>query len=97
MPLLQAFIRQLYPALFFDLKYSTHTQDEPSPTAQILGIAHQLGYRTPIFAPSLPESCTINLLDFIKGPEDVETAGQVVATLYKNLSPNSDQGSTLFP
>ena len=96
MPLLQSFVRQLYPALFFDLKYSTHTDQEPSPTAQIIGIAHRSGYRTPIFAPSLPESCTINILDFIRGPEDVETAGQVVATLYKNLSPNSDKGQPYF-
>jgi hypothetical protein len=75
------------PVAFFDIKYSTHSADEPCPTAQLAAYAIARGYVFHLFAPGLSESGCLNLLDFIRHPEDVEGAKQLILTLCRSLVP----------
>ena len=82
-----------FPVVFYDIKFSTHSEDEPCPSAQLAGYAKVRGYRVHVLAPGVPieqipawaSPSTINLLDFVRSHEDVEMARQLVLVLLKNL------------
>jgi type IV secretory pathway TraG/TraD family ATPase VirD4 len=82
-----------FPVVFYDIKFSTHSEGEPCPSAQIAGYAKVRGYRVHVLAPGVPieqiptwaNVSTINLLDFVRSHEDIEMARQLVVVLLKNL------------
>jgi TraM recognition site of TraD and TraG len=84
------------PIAFFDYKYSTHSTDEPCPTSQLAGYAIARGYIFHLFAPGLPESGCLNLLDFIQHPEDVEGARQLILILCRSLVPGWNEMIPFF-
>lgn len=93
-----------FPLVFFDIKFSTHSKQQPSPSSEVAGYAKARGYRVHIFAPgckasSVPDwarPCTINLLDFVCNSEDVEMARQVVLILLRNLVQGFDKMTPFF-
>jgi type IV secretory pathway TraG/TraD family ATPase VirD4 len=87
-------LMQGIPGIFYDVKYSTHSEEDPAPTALIAGYARRLGYKIGLFAPGKPESLCCNLLDFLRSPEDVGMARQIAKVLYLNLNPDAVNGGS---
>jgi type IV secretory pathway TraG/TraD family ATPase VirD4 len=88
-PFLRSAIEQAFPVLLWDFKY-------PEQTKEIAGYARERGYNVQIFAPSFPESSTLNLLDFIRDPGDGVAAGQIAETIVKNSSGGDKKGGNEF-
>jgi type IV secretory pathway TraG/TraD family ATPase VirD4 len=78
-PYLRSAVDQELSIVLYDFKY-------PEQSKEIAGYAKENGYNVQIFAPSFPETCTLNLLDYIKDAGDGVTAGQMAETIIKNLS-----------
>ena len=93
-PLFLSGLMQGIPGIFFDIKYSTHSQEDPAPTALIAGYARRLNYRVALFAPGNPESLCCNILDFIRHPEDSAMSKQIARVLYLNLNPAALKGGS---
>ena len=93
-----------FPVVFYDIKFSTHSKAEPSPSSQIAGYAKVRGYRVHILAPGVPVEqipswanvSTLNLLDFVRSHEDVEMARQLVIVLLRNLVSGFDKMNPYF-
>jgi type IV secretory pathway TraG/TraD family ATPase VirD4 len=93
-----------FPAVYYDIKFSTHSADEPCPSAQLAGYAKVRGYRVHVLAPGVPieqipkwaNVSTINLLDFVRSHEDVEMARQLVIVLLRNLVAGFDKMNPYF-
>jgi hypothetical protein len=93
-----------FPVAFYDVKFSTHSSEEPSPSSQIAGYAKARSYRVHVFAPGVKASaipdwarpCTINLLDFVRDAQDIEMARQVVLILLRNLVQGFDKMQAFF-
>ncbi|MBV5261958.1 type IV secretory system conjugative DNA transfer family protein [Synechococcus moorigangaii CMS01] len=93
-PLFLSGLAQGIPGLYFDIKYSTHSPEDPSPTALIAGYAKRLNYEVGLFAPGKQESLCCNVLDFIRHPEDAAMARQIAKVLYLNLNPQALKGGS---
>ena len=93
-PLFLSGLCQGIPGMFFDIKYSTHSAEDPAPTALIAGYARRLNYEVGLFAPGKPESLCCNVLDFIRHPEDAAMARQIAKVLYLNLNPQAVTGGS---
>jgi type IV secretory pathway TraG/TraD family ATPase VirD4 len=93
-----------FPVVFYDIKFSTHSDDEPCPSSQLAGYAKSRGYRVHILAPGVPieqipawaNVSTINLLDFVRSFEDIEMARQLVVVLLRNLVSGFDKMNPYF-
>jgi type IV secretory pathway TraG/TraD family ATPase VirD4 len=88
-PFLRSAIDQSFSVVLWDFKY-------PEQTKEIAGYAKERGYSVQIFAPSFPESSTLNLLDFIRDPGDGVAAGQIAETIVKNSSGGDKKGGNEF-
>lgn len=79
-PMLRSAVDQGYPIILYDFKM-------PNQTSAIAAYAEQLGYQVRVFAPGLPESDVLNLLDFLTGePEtDAALARQLATTMNRNF------------
>ena len=85
-PQIRSVIEQGFPIVLYDFKY-------PGQSNAHIGYAKKMGYEVRIFAPGYSESECCNLLDFLRSPDDADTAGQIAKTLNKNFSMNSGKGT----
>jgi type IV secretory pathway TraG/TraD family ATPase VirD4 len=85
-PMIRSVIDQGFPICLYDFKF-------PGGQAEIhAAYARNKGYDVRIFAPGFEGSESCNLLDFLKSPDDSETAGQIAKVLNKNFSLNGGKG-----
>jgi type IV secretory pathway TraG/TraD family ATPase VirD4 len=84
-PYLRSAIDQGLSILLYDFKYAEQSKE-------IAGYAKEHGYNIQIFAPSFPESCTLNLLDFIDDSGHGVAAGNMAEVMVENLK-GSDKNS----
>jgi type IV secretory pathway TraG/TraD family ATPase VirD4 len=86
-PMVRAVIDQGFPICLYDFKF-------PGGQAEIhAAYAKSKGYDVRIFAPGFEGTESCNLLDFLKSPDDSETAGQIAKVLNSNFSLNGGKGS----
>ena len=85
-PLIRSSIDQGFPTIVYDFKY-------PAQTKRILAYALKRGYKTHIFAPGYPESCTCNPIDLLKNDEDAIAAGQLIEVIGKNTDRSKGNAS----
>ena len=88
-PFLRSAIDQGFPVVLWDFKYREQAQE-------IAGYAKERGYAVQVFAPSFPESATLNLLDFIADAGDSASAKQIAETFIKNSSSGDRKGGNDF-
>src|SRR5579883_1157750 len=90
-PMIRSAVEQGYPIVLYDFKY-------PTQTSTIAWYAEKLGYEVRVFAPGFPESDVLNLLDFLTGdPEqDSALARQLATTLNKNFKLGQTGGGDSF-
>jgi type IV secretory pathway TraG/TraD family ATPase VirD4 len=88
-PFLRSAIDQGLSVILWDFKYREQAQE-------IAGYAKERGYNVQIFAPSFPESSTLNLLDFIADSGDSAGAKQIAETFIKNSSSGDRKGGNDF-
>jgi type IV secretory pathway TraG/TraD family ATPase VirD4 len=88
-PFIRSAIDQAFSVILWDFKY-------PEQTKEIAGYAKEHGYDIQVFAPSFPESTTLNLLDFIRDAGDGVAAGQIAETIVKNISGGEKKGGNDF-
>jgi type IV secretory pathway TraG/TraD family ATPase VirD4 len=85
-PMIRSVIDQGFPICLYDFKF-------PSGQAEIhAAYARNKGYDVRIFAPGFEGTESCNILDFLKSPDDAETAGQIAKVLNANFSLNSGKG-----
>jgi type IV secretory pathway TraG/TraD family ATPase VirD4 len=77
---------QGFPTVIYDFKSGAQS-------SRHVANAIRRGYKVRIFAPGMPESDTVNMLDFIKDEADAVAAGQISRTIIKNANSGSG-GST---
>jgi type IV secretory pathway TraG/TraD family ATPase VirD4 len=86
-PMIRSVIDQGFPICLYDFKF-------PGGQAEIhAAYARNKGYDVRIFAPGFEGTESCNLLDFLKSPDDSETAGQIAKVLNSNFSLNGGKGS----
>jgi type IV secretory pathway TraG/TraD family ATPase VirD4 len=86
-PMVRSVIDQGFPICLYDFKF-------PGGQAEIhAAYAKSKGYDVRIFAPGFDGTESCNLLDFLKSPDDSETAGQIAKVLNSNFSLNGGKGS----
>jgi type IV secretory pathway TraG/TraD family ATPase VirD4 len=86
-PMIRSVIDQGFPICLYDFKF-------PGGQAEIhAAYARSHGYDVRIFAPGFEGTESCNLLDFLKSPDDSETAGQIAKVLNSNFSLNGGKGS----
>jgi type IV secretory pathway TraG/TraD family ATPase VirD4 len=86
-PMVRSVIDQGFPICLYDFKF-------PGGQAEIhAAYAKSKGYDVRIFAPGFEGTESCNLLDFLKSPDDSETAGQIAKVLNSNFSLNGGKGS----
>lgn len=88
-PFLRSAIDQGFPIVLWDFKYREQAQE-------IAGYAKERGYKVQVFAPSFPESATLNLLDFIADAGDSASAKQIAETFIKNSGSGDRKGGNDF-
>ncbi len=85
-PMIRSVIDQGFPICLYDFKF-------PGGQAEIhAAYARNKGYDVRIFAPGFEGTESCNLLDFLKSPDDSETAGQIAKVLNSNFSLNGGKG-----
>jgi type IV secretory pathway TraG/TraD family ATPase VirD4 len=85
-PMVRSVIDQGFPICLYDFKF-------PGGQAEIhAAYARSRGYDVRIFAPGFEGTESCNLLDFLKSPDDSETAGQIAKVLNSNFSLNGGKG-----
>jgi type IV secretory pathway TraG/TraD family ATPase VirD4 len=85
-PMIRSVIDQGFPICLYDFKF-------PGGQAEIhAAYARNRGYDVRIFAPGFEGTESCNLLDFLKSPDDSETAGQIAKVLNSNFSLNGGKG-----
>jgi type IV secretory pathway TraG/TraD family ATPase VirD4 len=85
-PMVRSVIDQGFPICLYDFKF-------PGGQAEIhAAYARNRGYDVRIFAPGFEGTESCNLLDFLKSPDDSETAGQIAKVLNSNFSLNGGKG-----
>jgi type IV secretory pathway TraG/TraD family ATPase VirD4 len=85
-PMIRSVIDQGFPICLYDFKF-------PGGQAEIhAAYARSRGYDVRIFAPGFEGTESCNLLDFLKSPDDSETAGQIAKVLNSNFSLNGGKG-----
>jgi type IV secretory pathway TraG/TraD family ATPase VirD4 len=85
-PMIHSVIDQGFPICLYDFKF-------PGGQAEIhAAYARNKGYDVRIFAPGFAGTESCNLLDFLKSPDDSETAGQIAKVLNSNFSLNGGKG-----
>jgi type IV secretory pathway TraG/TraD family ATPase VirD4 len=86
-PMVRSVIDQGFPICLYDFKF-------PGGQAEIhAAYAKSKGYDVRIFAPGFEGTESCNILDFLKSPDDSETAGQIAKVLNSNFSLNGGKGS----
>jgi type IV secretory pathway TraG/TraD family ATPase VirD4 len=90
-PLLRSAIRQGFPIILYDYKYPDEGQAETA-----VGYAVKHGYKVNIFAPTFPESQVVNILDFLSGEEDAETARQLAEVINSNFDKKGSKEDGFF-
>jgi type IV secretory pathway TraG/TraD family ATPase VirD4 len=86
-PMIRSVIDQGFPICLYDFKF-------PGGQAEIhAAYARNKGYDVRIFAPGFEGTESCNILDFLKSPDDAETAGQIAKVLNANFSLNGGKGS----
>ncbi|XHX78557.1 MAG: type IV secretory system conjugative DNA transfer family protein [Stenomitos frigidus ULC029] len=90
-PMIRSVIEQGYPICLYDFKY-------PTQTSAVAWYAEQLGYKIHVFAPGFPESDILNLLDFLTGDpnQDSALARQLANTMNKNFKIGASSGGDPF-
>jgi len=90
-PMLRSVVEQGFPLLLYDFKY-------PTQTSTIAAYAEQMGYKIHVFAPGFPESDILNLVDFLSGDpnEDSALARQLANTMNKNFRIGQTGGGDPF-
>jgi len=90
-PMIRSAVEQGYPIVLYDFKY-------PTQTSTIAWYAEKLGYEVRVFAPGFPESDVLNLLDFLTGDveKDSALARQLASTLNKNFKLGQSGGGDSF-
>ncbi len=85
-PMVRSVVDQGFPICLYDFKF-------PGGQAEIhAAYARSCGYDVRIFAPGFEGTESCNLLDFLKSPDDSETAGQIAKVLNSNFSLNGGKG-----
>ena len=84
-PYLRSAIDQGLSIVLYDFKYYEQSKE-------IVGYAKEHGYNIQIFAPSFPESCTLNLLDFIDDSGHGVAAGNMAEVMLENLKGSDKNG-----
>lgn len=86
-PAILSAIDQGLPIILYDFKFPSRegNLDGSSQTELIVPYAHLAGYEIAFFAPGFPESSVCNLLDFLRGAADAETARQLGTVMSKNF------------
>ena len=90
-PMIRSVVEQGYPLVLYDFKY-------PTQTSVIAWYAEQLGYKIHVFAPGFPESDVLNLMDFLCGDpnRDSADARQLANTMNKNFKIGATGGGDAF-
>lgn len=88
-PALLSALQQGMPTICYDFKY-------PS-LSKIAAYAANCGYQIHILAPGYPESGTINPVELLRGPTDLETARQMVEVMHKNFRAGNSANSSENP
>lgn len=90
-PMIRSVIEQGYPIVLYDFKY-------PTQTSTVAWYAEKLGYDIKVFAPGFPESSVLNLLDFLTGDPQVDSAlaRQLANTMNKNFKIGQTGGGDPF-
>ena len=90
-PMIRSVVEQGYPLVLYDFKY-------PTQTSAIAWYAEQLGYKIHVFAPGFPESDVLNLMDFLCGDpnKDSADARQLANTMNKNFKIGATGGGDPF-
>jgi type IV secretory pathway TraG/TraD family ATPase VirD4 len=88
-PYLRSAIDQGLSIVLYDFKYYEQSKE-------IVGYAKEHGYNVQIFAPSFPESCTLNLLDFIDDSGHGVAAGNMAEVMIENLKGADSGGGNEF-
>jgi type IV secretory pathway TraG/TraD family ATPase VirD4 len=87
-PLARSSVEQGVPIILYDFKF----RSSGSQAEMLSGWAKKHGYKVIIFAPGFAGSMVCNLLDFLKSPDDSDSAGQIAATLTRNFSASGGKG-----
>ncbi len=90
-PMIRSAVEQGYPIVLYDFKY-------PTQTSTVAWYAEQLGYKIHVFAPGFPESDILNLLDFLTGDPNIDSAyaRQLANTMNKNFKIGATGGGDAF-
>lgn len=90
-PAIRSVVEQGYPLVLYDFKY-------PTQTSAVAWYAEQLGYKIHVFAPGFPESDVLNLMDFLCGDpnRDSAEARQLANTMNKNFKIGASGGGDPF-
>lgn len=90
-PMIRSVIEQGFPLILYDFKY-------PTQTSAVAWYAEKLGYKIHVFAPGFPESDILNLLDFLTGDPNVDSAlaRQLANTMNKNFKIAATGGGDPF-
>jgi len=90
-PMIRSVVEQGYPIVLYDFKY-------PTQTSAVAWYAEQLGYKIHVFAPGFPESDVLNLMDFLCGDpnRDSADARQLANTMNKNFKIGATGGGDPF-
>lgn len=90
-PILRSIVEQGHPCIIYDFKY-------PTQTSTIAAYAERMGYKIHVFAPGFPESEILNLLDFLSGDPNIDSAlaRQLANTMNKNFRIGQTGGGDPF-
>lgn len=87
-PVLRSAIDQGFPAIVFDAS-GDHTRNQ-------VAYALSQDYKVYFFAPGLPYSGSLNLLDFLENPQDSEMAEELAHVLRTNTQYQQTKGDPFF-